>query len=570
MATTSEDRRSASPDESTPLTSSSSYFSDNSLLTSSASRESSLRAVRIPLVDNPTKASSYHSSKSSSHSQFDDSDMRNDGSRKGSIPGLDDEEKRKTVQELKGQGEPIQMQQTLTLRNGVGIIVGIIIGSGIFVSPAGVLRYSGSVGMSLVVWGISGALSMVGALCYAELGTMIYKSGGDYAYIHYAFGSLPAFLYLWVALVIIMPTGNTVIALTFANYILQPLFPECTPPDIAVRLIAAAVICFLTWVNCTNVVWATKVQDGFTVAKVFALIIIIVAGVYHLAMGNTQNYKEPFAGTLWDMGSIATAFYQGLFSFSGWNYLNFVVEELKNPYRNLPLAIFISLPMVTIVYFLANVAYFAVLTPAEILSSNAVAVSFGNRMLGVMAWLMPFFVACSTFGCLNGGIFASSRLFFVGAREGHLPQALALINTKSYTPMPALIFLGFMTVFMLITVNVEALINYISFSESLFIMISITSLLYMRYKYPNLERPIKVWLGFPIIFFIICLFLVATPVVTRPVELGVAIAVLITGIPVYYCCIYWKKKPKCLQNAIDKFTIGCQILCNALPDQKRA
>ena len=90
---------------------------------------------------------------------------------------------------------------------------------------------------------------------------------------------------------------------------------------------------FLTWVNCTNVDWATKVQDVFSVAKVLALIIIIIAGVYHLATGHTQNYQQPFAGTLWDAGSIATAFYQGLFSFAGWNYLNFVVEELKNPYR---------------------------------------------------------------------------------------------------------------------------------------------------------------------------------------------------------------------------------------------
>jgi len=460
------------------------------------------------------------------------------------------------------------MKQTLSLWNGVGIIVGIIIGSGIFVSPTGVLRNSGSVALSLVVWAVSGALSMVGALCYAELGTMIYKSGGDYAYIHVAFGSLPAFLYLWVALVIIMPTGNTVIALTFANYVLQPFFVGCSPPDLSVRLLAAAVICFLTFINCYNVNWATKVQDSFSFAKVLALVVIIAAGVYHLATGHTENYRDPWAGSLWNAGSVATAFYQGLFSFAGWNYLNFVVEELKDPFRNLPLAILVSLPTVTVVYFLVNVAYFAVLTPQEILASNAVAVSFAGRTLGPLAWLMPVFVACSTFGSLNGGIFASSRLFFAGARQGHLPQALALLHVRACTPVPALLFLGFMTVFMLITVDVEALINYISFSESLFIMLSIVALLYMRYRHPHMARPIKVWLVFPILFLTVCVFLVVTPVVARPVELGVAMAVLAAGVPVFYLCVAWRDRPRWLQRAADGLLFSTQVICMGLPEEK--
>ena len=135
------------------------------------------------------------------------------------------------------------MKKNLGLHNGVAIIVGIIIGSGIFVSPKGVLIEVGSVGGAILIWTLCGLISLVGAMCYAELGTAIPKSGADYAYIFEAFGPLPAFLFLWVALLVVIPTGNAITALTFAFYILQPFFPTCDPPDVAVRLLAALSIC---------------------------------------------------------------------------------------------------------------------------------------------------------------------------------------------------------------------------------------------------------------------------------------------------------------------------------------
>lgn len=148
----------------------------------------------------------------------------------------------KTNGDAESNGE-VQLKKELGLLDGVAIIVGVIVGSGIFISPKGVLENSGSTGQALIVWVLSGVLSMVGALCYAELGTMIPKSGGDYAYIGVAFGPLPAFLYLWVALLILVPTGNAITALAFAQYLLQPYWPMCDPPYWAVRLIAAFITC---------------------------------------------------------------------------------------------------------------------------------------------------------------------------------------------------------------------------------------------------------------------------------------------------------------------------------------
>ncbi|KAH9504892.1 Y+L amino acid transporter 2 [Bulinus truncatus] len=136
--------------------------------------------------------------------------------------------------------EEIRLRQHLGLSNGVAIIVGIIVGSGIFVSPKGVLQEAGAIGPSLIIWGLCGIVCLLGAMCYAELGTAILKSGADYAYINEAFGNFPAFLYLWVAVVIILPTGNAISSLTFANYVLQPFFQACGPPGYLISLTAAS------------------------------------------------------------------------------------------------------------------------------------------------------------------------------------------------------------------------------------------------------------------------------------------------------------------------------------------
>lgn len=449
------------------------------------------------------------------------------------------------------------------------MIVGVIIGAGIFVSPTGVLRFAGSPGMALVVWAACGLISMVGAMCYAELGTMIPKSGGDYAYIFSAFGPLPAFLFLWVALLIIQPTSNAIAGITFANYILEPIYAGCPPPDNAVRLVAAVVICLLTFINCYNVKWATFVQDSLMFAKVIALVIIIIAGFVHLGQGNIGNLRNMFEGTTTDPGLICLSFYSGLFSYAGWNYLNFVTEELKNPFRNLPFAIYISLPMVTIIYLLANVSYFVVLTADEVQSANAVAVTFGEKVLGVMSWIMPVSVALSTFGGLNGGIFASSRLFFVGARQGHLPTCLAMINVSHFTPAPSLVFLCLLSLLYLTNTDVFVLITYTAFSEAMFIMLSVGGLLWLRIKQPNTKRPIKVNIILPVLFFLISLFLVVLPFFSQPLETSIGAGIMLSGIPVYFLTIYWKDKPLAYRRTIRVVTEYVQKILYSVPQEDK-
>ncbi|KAL5281714.1 SLC7A6.2 family protein [Megaselia abdita] len=469
------------------------------------------------------------------------------------------EEKNGNFKKNGGNSEQIHLKKQLGLLEGIAIILGIILGSGIFISPKGVIQEVEAVGTSLLIWIICGMLSMIGSLCYAELGTCIPKSGGDYIYIFEAFGSLPAFLYLWDAMIIFVPTTNAIMGLTFASYILQPFFPEgCVVPELAKQILAACTICFLTFLNCFSMKTTTKMQNIIMFSKVSALALIVIFGIYWMSLGNVSNFENLFENSTTDPGKLAVAFYSGIFSYSGWNYLNFMTEELKDPYKNLPRAIYISLPIVTIIYVLTNVAYLAVLTPAQMIASQAIAVTFGDKVLGMWSLIIPIMVAISAFGGLSVHIMTSSRMCFVGARNGHMPEILAHINIRNLTPTPSLMFLCALSILMLIISDVHVLITYCSIVESFFIMLSVSGVLYLRYTRPNLYRPIKVQLWIPIVFVAVCAFLIVVPFYVAPVECGMGVLITVIGIPVFYLNSLWKNKPACIVNAIERVTIVCQ------------
>ncbi|XP_055699328.1 Y+L amino acid transporter 2 [Phlebotomus papatasi] len=468
-----------------------------------------------------------------------------------------------------GGQEKVQMKKQLGLLEGCAIILGIIIGSGVFVSPKGVIQEVNAVGTSLLIWVVCGLLSMIGALCYAELGTLIPKSGGDYAYILEAFGPLPAFLYLWDATFIFVPTTNAIMSMTFASYVLQPFFnSDCQPPGLSIQLLAAVTICLLTFINCYDIKSTTKLQNVIMFAKIGALVIIVIVGLVWMCMGNVENFENPFDDTETDPGKLSVAFYSGIFSYAGWNYLNFMTEELRDPYKNLPRAIFISLPLVTVIYVLANMAYLAVLTPEELIASNAIAVTFGNKIMGYMAWIIPLMVAISSFGGLSVHIMTSSRMCFVGARNGHMPAILSHINVNKFSPTPSLVFLCILSLIMLSISDVYVLITYCSIVESSFIMLSVGAVLYFRYKYPKKERPIKVSLWIPIVFCLICAFLIVVPCYVAPYEVVMGILITITGIPFYYVGVVWENKPQWLMKTIVAGTHICQKLFMSSIEEK--
>lgn len=437
----------------------------------------------------------------------------------------------------------VVIKRQITLFNGVGIIIGTIVGSGIFISPGGVFNNTKSVGASLLIWFICGLLSTLGALCYAELGTSITRSGGDYAYIYAAFGPLPAFLRMWLALLIIRPTTQAIVALTFGQYVVKPFYPECEPPQDAIRLLAAVCLCSLTAINCISVRGSMRIQDVFTISKLLALIVIIISGLCYIFMGHTENFQNAFEGN-YEAGDVALAFYSGLFAFGGWNYLNFVTEELQDPYKNLPRAIWIAMPMVSIIYVMANLAYFAVVPKIQMMTNPAVGVDFGDKLFGSWSWVIPVFVALSTFGGVNGVLFTSARLFATGAQEGHMPAFFSLFHITRQTPIPSLIFTCFFSLLMLMSSDIFKLLNYFSQTLWLSVGVSVLGMLWLRRTKPDIPRPIKVHLAIPCTFLIAIGCLVIIPAIKNPIDTAVGLAILISGIPVYFACVKWKSKPE--------------------------
>ncbi|KFO27049.1 Cystine/glutamate transporter [Fukomys damarensis] len=417
------------------------------------------------------------------------------GNAQGGLPSMGGREPPATGQER------VVLKKKITLLRGVSIIIGTIIGAGIFISPKGVLQNTGSVGMSLTVWTVCGILSLFGALSYAELGTSIKKSGGHYTYILEVFGPLLAFVRVWVELLIIRPAATAVISLAFGRYILEPFFMPCEIPELAIKLITA------------------------------------------VGIRQTQHFKDAFSGKDASIMGLPLAFYYGMYAYAGWFYLNFVTEEVENPEKTIPLAICISMVIVTVGYVLTNVAYFTTISAEELLLSNAVAVTFSERLLGNFSLAVPIFVALSCFGSMNGGVFAVSRLFYVASREGHLPEILSMIHVRKHTPLPAVIVLHPLTMIMLFSGDLYSLLNFLSFARWFFIGLAVAGLIYLRYKRPDMHRPFKVPLFIPALFSFTCFFMVALSLYSDPFSTGIGFVITLTGVPAYYLFVIWDKKP---------------------------
>ncbi|XP_056446516.1 b(0,+)-type amino acid transporter 1-like [Gadus chalcogrammus] len=459
----------------------------------------------------------------------------------------------------------LNLRREVGLTGAVALIAGTMIGSGIFMSPQYVLLAIGSPGASLVVWACCGLLAILASLSYAELGTLIRESGGEYIYILRNTGPSVAFLLIFSSVMFVRPAGVVGIALSFAKYAVAPFYADCAPPELVVKCVAATAILVLASVNCLNVRFAMSVQVFFMVAKVFALLVIVIGGVTRLIQGDVLNFEDSFANTNVGINPIGIAFYQGLWSYDGWNNLNYVTEELKRPEVNLPRAVLIAIPMVTLLYVLVNVSYLLVMTPAELMSSTAVAVTWGNKVLGSWGWIMSVAAALSAFGSLNGTFFSGGRVCFVAAREGHMPDILAMAHVHRLTPSPALIFTTVISLLVLIPGDFQSIVNFFSFTAWFFYAITISGLLYLKIKKPELPRPYTVPIIIPILVLLAAIFLVLAPIIDNPqIEYLYVTLFIFSGILVYIPVIHYKLCP----GLLNRITLFLQLFLEVAPADK--
>ncbi|XP_060066525.1 b(0,+)-type amino acid transporter 1-like [Ylistrum balloti] len=434
----------------------------------------------------------------------------------------------------------IKLKKHVGLVSGTSFIVGTIIGSGIFISPKGVLMETGSVALSLIVWAGAGLLALMGSLCYAELGTLIRKSGGEYQYIKQAFGNIPAFLYAWTSIIVIRTSSMAIICLTFGEYV-ATFFPYCGNPDLPMKLVASLAIVTLAIINCTDARLATRVQVFFTVVKLAALLVISIGGIVRMAQGHVTELKRGFEGTTKSPSTIALAFYDALWSYDGWNNLNYLTEEIKNPKKNLPRANIAGVLLVTVIYLLTNMSYLTAMTSAELLASDAVAVTWGDRVLGSAAVLVPLSVLFSTFGSANGTLFSGGRVVYVAARDGMLPEMLSYVNCKRYTPVPSILFTAIISIIMVFPGNLSELIDFFSFTAWIFYGVTVSSLIVSRFTMKDAERVFKVPLPIPILFVLLSIYLVIAPIVQSPrIEFLYAFLFIIGGLIFYIPLVHFK------------------------------
>ncbi|KAM6968964.1 b(0,+)-type amino acid transporter 1 isoform 1-T1 [Tautogolabrus adspersus] len=466
--------------------------------------------------------------------------------------------------------EALKIKREIGLIGGVALVSGTMIGSGIFMSPQFVLGYVGSPGASLVIWALAGVVAMTAALCYTELGTIISESGGDFIYILRIYGPCPAFFAAITFILVVRPFSIAAIAISIAEYVTAPFYTDCLPPQMVVKCAAAVAILVVAFVNVLNVRVAIRIQVVFLVAKVLALTFIVIGGIVKTIQNNNvivENLKveNAFKGTQYSLSTLGMAFYQGLWSYAGWYNLNYVTEELKRPEVNLPRAVVIAISLVTGLYLLVNVSYLTVMTPKELMSSTAVAVTWGNKVLGSWGWIMSLAAALSAFGSLNGTFFSGGRVCFVAAREGHMPDILAMAHVRRLTPSPALIFTTIVSLIVLIPGDFQSIVNFFSFTAWFFYAITLSGLLYLKIKKPELPRPYTVPIILPILVLIAAIFLVLAPIIDDPqIEYLYVALFILSGAILYVPLIHYKLCP----GLLTKLTVFLQLFLEVAPAEK--
>jgi APA family basic amino acid/polyamine antiporter len=441
----------------------------------------------------------------------------------------------------------------LGLYGAASVAVGTMIGTGVFLVTSDMLHAVGAPLMVLGVWIFAGVLSLFGALGYAELGAALPEAGGEYVYMHRAYGPLAGFLYGWTQFLVAKSASIATIATGFLLY-LAYFFPwlaavvwQSGPAATrgahhsgvsltGIQIGATALIVLLSFINILGVRRSGALQTAFTAAKLAVLGILIVLGLT-IGHGSFAHFRGTIGSTGSKFAAFGLATISALWAYDGWNNLNMVASEVRDPQRNIPRALILGSILVAVVYLLANVSYFYVLSPSDVAATKTVAAAAAQRFLGSAGGtFVAVGVLISTFAALNGSILSGSRIPYAQAQDGLFPKALAAVNPRFHTPAAAIAAQALIAGMFALSGEYRGLYTKTIFSEWVFYAFTTATIFVLRRREPNLPRPYRTW-GYPLVpvifVSIAALFLVNT-LIQQTRDLLWCLALMTTGIPLYF------------------------------------
>jgi APA family basic amino acid/polyamine antiporter len=426
------------------------------------------------------------------------------------------------------------LRKELNLFDAISIVVGTIIGSGIFLIPNSIAIQLNSLGAVLAVWVIGGIVTIFGALSLAELGSMYPGAGGLCNYLREAYGPLPAFLYAWGLLLIIHSGSIAALAAAFAIYAGQ-IFHLNTLEE---RVLSAACILMLTAFSCLGVRGGKLLQNLVAVVKVGGLTgVILLLALKGLRPIHLFEATPNIASQGWSFSGFAIAMVAVLWTYEAWHVVSFVGGEMKRPQFDLPRALAVGCTIVMLIYVVANLCYYHVLSAAEIRSSQAVAALAVGKILGPFAQVfISILILISILGSMNGMILTGPRVYYAMGRDGVFPRIFGKICIRYQTPILALVVQGIWAAALAASGTYQQLFTDVIFTAWIFYGLAVAAVIVLRHARPEISRPFRVP-GYPWVCLLFCaaaVGLVASTVVERPAEALIGIGLVATGTPVYW------------------------------------
>ncbi len=453
----------------------------------------------------------------------------------------------------------------LGLVAAISVIIGNVIGTGVFLKARVMTCNVGSPGWVLLAWIGAGLLSLAGALTYAELAAMKPKAGGEYVFLRDAYGRVWSFLYGWMQMVISKPGSQAAVAVGFAIFA-NDLFggqlgATIFSTDISgyqyeltmFQLIAVGMIILFTVVNLASVSFGGSLATLFTIIKI-ALVLTVAIGAFLFADGTFANFSMvDTGGTCEDVrstlnygsvgytfaGGFAAAMLGALWGYDGWNNLTLVAGEVKNPKKNIPRALIGGILTIMLLYVFIHIAYFYVLTPEQIASvpiDSSVAKEVASKFLGAGALgLMAAGLMASSAGTLHSSILTGARVPYAMAQDGLMVKSLGKLTSKTRIPIGALIVQGTWACILALSGSFDTLTNYVIFGSWIFYALVTSSIFVFRRKYPDAERPYRAF-GYPVVpvlFVLVAGWLLVTNLMSSPRDSLIGIGLIALGFPVY-------------------------------------